>query len=591
MKPNAWFPAAALALTAFAAPEPANGDTVREIRRMLHGNLGRNGAVVVFIGVNCPIANKYLPRLNEMAAEFEPKGIRFTAFNSNAHETALETARHAREYKLAFDSYKDVNHKAADYFGAERTPEAFLLNAAGEVAYRGRIDDQHGYQGASRPKVGSADLENAIRALLDGKAPETARTKALGCVIARDYENPVEITYNGRISRIIQNRCQECHRPGAVAEFYPWMDYKDTRAMAGMIKEVVIERRMPPWHADPRYGVFANDRSMPGEEIDAIAAWVDAGCPEGDPANAPEPKPWPENEWTIGEPDMVIRIPEPFEVPAAGVVDYQYMTVDAPIEEDLWVRGAQLVFDTPAVHHIILFYIPEGGDAGDRRWVYGAAPGEKAMAYPEGFARKIPAGSKLLFEMHYTPTGKPYTDRSYAGLVLADAPPGHEVAMHPLGEPWLEIPAGDPDYKLSRKYHVRKDIHAVAFGPHLHTRGKAFHYDVIHPDGTRETILSVPEYDFNWQNGYRLAGPLRIAAGSTIVTTAHWDNSADNPLNPDPTRTVPFGDQTWDEMFFGFMDYYVDPDAPAKGPAITADPDNIPEEIRAKWRERRERRE
>ncbi len=568
----------------------AEEKSIREIKKMLNGNLGREATVVVFLGVSCPIANKYVPKLNSLSEEYEHEGVRFVGFNSNANETALEVAEHKREYEIRFDVYKDIGHQAADYFQAERTPEVFVLDAKGKIRYQGRIDDRHRYTGASTLSAKETDLQNALDELLAGKEISNPRTKALGCIIARDYDRPLEkITYSKQVSRIIQKRCQECHRPNAVAEFFPWMDYTDVKSMAGMIKEVIVDRRMPPWHADPRYGEFANDHSMPEEEINTIVTWIDAGCPNGDEENLPEPKEYPKSEWTIGQPDMVVKLPEPFEVPAQGVVDYKYYTVDMNIEQDVWVQRSQVVFDTPAVHHIILFYKPAGEEDARRHWVCGAAPGDKAFSYPEGMGRKVPAGSKFVFQVHYTPTGRKYVDQSYVGLVFSDEPVEHEVQLHPLGEKYLNITAGDPDFSYERTYHIKKDLYAITLFPHMHYRGKSFEYQVEYPDGKTETILSVPRYDFNWQSYYEFAEPKFIPAGSKIITIAHWDNSENNPYNPDPTKNVQYGEQSWDEMMYGFIDYYLAKGEPKKGPDIQPDPDNIPEEVRKKLQKKKQR--
>lgn len=555
-----------------------------QLPKLLNTHLGREGTVLIFIGTECPIANKYIPRLNELSEQYAPKGIRFIGYNSNAHETALETAKHARQFEIGFEVLKDVNHEVADYFQAERTPEAILLDHAGKVVYQGRIDDQHNYLGASRPQAGSHDLKNAIEALLADEPIEPASTKVFGCIIARDYQQTAEYTYASHAAEIIQNHCQQCHRPNAVAEYLPWTEYSSIKAMRKMIKEVVVERRMPPWHAHPDYGEFANDRSLPPDEMNALIAWIDAGAPMGDESQVPAPPDFGAQEWTIGEPDRILKIPEPFEVPAQGVVDYQYPIVEEPVQEDLWITHAQVIFDTPAVHHIILYYIPPGGDKSDRAWIVGAAPGDKAVSYPEGFARRVPAGSRFLFELHYTPLGRAMTDRSYVGLRFTDEPPKHEVKMAYLGDPYLDIPPKDPEFSLTRKYHVRKDLYALSFFPHMHYRGKRFRYELVSPNGEKETLLYVPNYDFNWQSNYVLAEPRKIAKGSTIITTATWDNSSENPYNPDPNARVRFGLQSWDEMMFGFMDYYLAEGEPARGRDIRSDENNVPPHVREQWR-------
>lgn len=530
--------------------------TPSELRSLLKGNVGSKGTVVLFIGASCPVANKYIPRLNELRETWVKQGIAFVAFNSNAHESAVEVALHKKKFEISFDVYHDANHVVADLFQAEITPEAFLLSRSGDIVYRGRIDDQHRV-GASTFEARSEDLKNAIEAVIAGEDVPVALTKAVGCTIARDYTNPVELTYAKDIAAIMNDKCLVCHRPNAVAEFFPWDDPETVVAMAEMIKEVVVTNRMPPWHADPAYGEFSNNRSLTEEQKEALVAWVDMGAPMGDEDAIPPAPEFPDGEWSIGTPDKVIELPEEVTVPADGVVNYMYFKVPGTHEEDLYVERVECLPGSAAVHHIILYFIPPGGDSDNRRMVGGSAPGDLASILPHGLAKRIPKGSTFLFEMHYTPIGREVTDRSKVGLVFSEHPDPVPVYTHPLGYQRFEIPAGDPNYREEVHFEVVQDITALSFMPHMHVRGKAFEYRVKWPDGTLETVLNVPDYDFNWQSVYRYREPLKIPVGSEIHCIAHWDNSEDNPYNPNPDKVVRFGEQTWDEMMFGFMDFHM----------------------------------
>lgn len=527
-----------------------------ELPALLHGQLGREATVVAFIGVSCPVANRYIPLLNELHDEFALKGVRFVGMNSNPGESALETAEHALKFEIGFEVYKDIGHRAADYFQATRTPEVFVMDGEGKLRYRGRIDDQH-RPGSSAAQTTRSDLYNAIDAVVNGCGIEEPVTEAVGCVLTRDYDNQPELTFTRDIQPIIQDKCLACHRPDAVAGFFSWTSYEQVRGMAGMIKQVVTDKRMPPWHADPQYGEFANDRSLSDEQRDAIIAWIDTGAPKGDPADAPAPREFPEDAWTIGEPDQIIKLPEPYPVPASGVIDYQYFVVDIGHEEDLWVERVEAIPDSPAVHHIILFAISPDKENRNRIMLGGSAPGDLATVLPYGFAKKIPKGYKLLFEMHYTPIGREVTDQSYVGLVFSDHPDPTQVHTHPLAYHDFKIAANDPDFTQESVFAVNADIKALTFMPHMHVRGKSWRYELECPEGEMLTLLNVPEYDFNWQSVYRLKEPLEIKAGSKLHMTAVWDNSEENPYNPDPNRVVTYGEQTWDEMMFGFMDFYV----------------------------------
>ncbi len=343
----------------------------------------------------------------------------------------------------------------------------------------------------------------------------------------------------------------------------------DTMEWTDMIKEVVTERRMPPWHADPRYGHFSNNRRMPQEEVDALVAWIDAGAPFGDKKDLPPPKEYAEG-WVIDKPDFVFRLPEEVTVPADGVVPYLYFTVPTNFKEDVWIQAAEARPDNRAVvHHIIVSHRdPKAKGRRSRRGggVCGTAPGDPPVILPPGVAKKIPAGSELVFQMHYTPTGKVEKDRSEVGLVLykGEMPPRGISKSKGIMNFRFKIPAGDPNYEVKSSYTFKQDALLLTLMPHMHLRGKDFLYRATYPDGRSEILLSVPGYDFNWQNKYRFTTPLSAPAGTRIDCVAHFDNSAGNPANPDPTEPVRWGDQTWEEMMIGWMTYMLPgPEAPA----------------------------
>jgi hypothetical protein len=534
----------------------ANSDETADLKKLLHGQLGREATVIAFTGVSCPVSNRYVPRLNELSKEFSAKGVSFINFNSNPGETALDVALHAKEYEINYPVYKDINHIAADYFHAEKTPQVFLLDKNGNVKYEGRVDGQYGVGHATTLEQGRFDLKEAIDEVLAGKPVSETKTQAIGCLLTRDYDNKVNITYGKEVSRIIQNKCQTCHRPDGVAGFYPWMDYSDVFSMADMIKTVVVERRMPPWHADPNYGIFANDRSMSKEDMNTLVSWVDAGCLEGDAADLPEPRKYPTSRFTIGEPDHIIYMPKEFNVPADGVVDYQYFMIDEEVKEDMWVQRAEAVMDTPAVHHIILFIIPPGKDPRESREILaGSAPGDLPLVLEEGVALKVEKGSRFMIEMHYTPIGKEVTDRSYIGLKFAEGPVEKELRGNPLGKQDFAIAPNDANYTEIAEFMVKEDIEVLSFAPHMHFRGKSWKSTAIYPDGREEILLNVPKYDFNWQGVYRYDKKPLLPKGTKLICEAVWDNSSGNPFNPDPSQTVHYGEQTWEEMMFGFIQY------------------------------------
>lgn len=544
----------------FSLPDPrADG------KKVSLADLKQKVVVVVFVGTECPINNSYMPRLVELHKEFVDKSVAFLAINANSQDTPDRVARHAKQYELPFPVLKDAGNVVADQFGAKRTPEAFVLDAERRVRYRGRIDDQYGV-GFNRPKPTRRDLADALGELLAGKPVTTPVTKPAGCPIARlvkPKEAPA-VTYAKDVSRIVQNRCQECHRPGEIGPM-PLLDYDDAAAWGETIREVVQERRMPPWPADPKYGKFSNDRSLSDAERKTILAWIDAGCPKGDDKDLPKPKRFAQG-WRIDKPDLVLSMGEEFTVPAkkAGGVPYQYFWVDPHFTEDKWVVQAEAKAGArPVVHHVLVFIERPGTTFDPRRpsapVLCGVAPGDTALVLPRGVAKRVPKGSKLVFQMHYTPNGKEYKDRSSIGLVFAKGPPEREALTLGISRPTeLFIPAGADNQKAEASFTFPADGHVLGFMPHMHLRGKDFLCEAVGTDGKREVLLSVPHYSFGWQASYRLEKPYPMPKGSKLHCLAHFDNSDKNPNNPDPTKDVHWGDQTWEEMMIGWTEIVFD---------------------------------
>jgi hypothetical protein len=332
-----------------------------------------------------------------------------------------------------------------------------------------------------------------------------------------------------------------------------------------MIHEVVEDNRMPPWHADPKHGKFRNDRSLSAADRATLLAWIDQGCPKGDESDLPPPRQFAEG-WKIGTPDAVFTMPTEFTVPAQAPlkgVPYKYFVVPTNFEEDVWVQAAEAKPGNPSVVHHIIVYIMQGkrrlkdgfGDGIGSGMLVAFAPGDFGAVHAPGAARKVPKGASLVFQMHYTPNGVEQTDRSSVGLVFAKEPPKHEVHTRAIAQQLLFIWPHADNQKFQSASTFTRDAVVWSLTPHMHLRGKSFEYQAVYPDGKRETLLSVPRYDFGWQASYRFATPLRLPAGTRIECTAHFDNSAKNFNNPDPTKMVRWGDQTWEEMMIGFVDY------------------------------------
>jgi len=517
----------------------------------------KKAVVVVFFGTQCPLARSYAPRLAELAQRYRDQSVQFVGINSNRQDSLADVARFAREMKLDFPVLKDPGNKIADQFSAERTPEAFLLDADRKVRYWGAIDDQYGI-GFARAKAGKQHSAAALGELLAGQAVSTSLVPAAGCRIGRvsRAQPKGNITYNGQIAGILNKHCVNCHRPGQIAPF-SLTTYEETVGWAETIREVIREGRMPPWLADPHYGSFQNDARMSDEEKKLVDQWIENGLPQGDSRELADPPKFVEG-WRISRPDLVVRMPEPFNVPAKGPVPYQYFVVDPQFKEDVWVRGAEgRPGNRAVVHHLILFYLPPGQQRPRPQdtlmnSIASFVPGMPASDGPHTHARHVPAGSKLIFQIHYTPNGIAQTDQSEAGLLFADPKKVEKsISINAAVNFRFEIPPRTSDHLVESRFRFAQDSLLYTLSPHMHLRGKSFRFTAVYPDKSSEVLLDVPRYDFNWQNVYLLKKPKPMPEATEVICQAHFDNSANNPVNPDPSKAVHWGDQTWEEMAIG----------------------------------------
>lgn len=527
-------------------------------QRSLNDYANAKAVVVVFLGVECPLAKLYGPRLAELADDYADRGVVVLGVNANRQDTPTELIAYARRHGVEFPLLKDNDATAVDRFGATRTPEAFVLDKQRAVRYRGRIDDQYDV-GAIRDKPSVRFVRDALDAVLADEAVAVEETRAVGCFIGRPKEpDPnAAVTYSEHVAPVLEKHCVECHREGEIAPFV-LRGYDDVAGWADTIAEVVRDQRMPPWHADPQHGHFENERLMSDAEKQVLYDWAEAGAPEGDPAQLPAERSFTEGWRLPRDPDQVIAMrDEPYRVPAQGVVEYQYFAVDPGFTEDKWVQAADIVpGDRSVVHHVIVFVSPplERAQRG-LGWLTAFVPGQSSMVLPEGQARLVPAGSKLVFQMHYTPTGREAEDLTRMALCYADPETVTEevVTLEALNAKF-EIPPGDPDYEVSaRRDRFPAGASLVGMAPHMHFRGKSFRITGEWPDGRREVLLDVPRYDFNWQTNYRLAEPISLPKGFRVDCEASFDNSEGNPFNPDPTAAVRWGDQSFEEMMIGFF--------------------------------------
>ena len=398
------------------------------------------------------------------------------------------------------------------------------------------------------------------------------------CAVAATT-NTATVTFDKEVLPILQKRCQDCHRPGEVAPM-SLLTYNDARPWAKSIRQAVLTKKMPPWFADASVGHFSNDRSLSQAEIDTIVAWVDGGAAEGNPKDAPAPRQFVEG-WNIGKPDLVIEMPNAFHVPAKGVIEYQYVILPTGLKEDKWIAAAEVrPGNRSTMHHVItqirepgstwmadmqpgvIFVPPKGGanrggqlDGG----LMGYVPGQ---ALPPADAPRratlLKAGSDIVFQLHYTPNGTPVDDKTKIGIIFAkDAPKERLVGGNSASYNFV-IPPGDSNYKVEATSTLQYDCDLYSMMPHSHLRGKSFEYRIVRPDGTSETVLKVPRYDFNWQLTYYLDKPIHLTKGTKVEVTAYFDNSANNAYNPDPTKEIHWGEQTFEEMMMGYFSVIVD---------------------------------
>jgi hypothetical protein len=381
-----------------------------------------------------------------------------------------------------------------------------------------------------------------------------------GRTVTTTSEN--NVTFTKDVAPIFYKNCTGCHRPGEIAPM-SLLSYNDARPWAKSIREKVANREMPPWHADPKYGEWRNDRRISQEAINTILAWVNNGAREGDPKDLP-PMPEYTHGWRIGKPDQTFSAPEQ-SVPAEGVVAYQYLSVPTDFKEDRWITSAEIRSSAGAVVHHVIVFVQEPGATSrlQGKLLVGFAPGEDPTVFRPGYGRKIPAGSNLLFQIHYTPNGTPAKDVTTVGLIYAKTPVQNTIVTRPVLQTAFEIPAGDPNYEVKSSFTFNQSAQLYSFMPHMHLRGKDFEYKAVFPDGTSKILLSVPRYDFSWQTYYVLKDPIAVPKGTRIECVAHFDNSTNNKYNPDPTKVVKWGDQTWEEMMIGWMSFVYDSPPPA----------------------------
>lgn len=525
-------------------------------------------AVLAFVGTECPLSRAYLPTLGQLYDAYASRGIAFFAVYSNAQDAQSSIAAHASKYDLRFPAVKDVHNELADAVAASTTPEAVVVDPRGEVLYRGLIDDQYGVA-YHNTQAHEWYLAAALDDVVAGRPVARASTRPQGCSISRERSAPAtgDVTYVRDVAPILKRRCVGCHAPGRGGPM-PLVTYEDAFAWSATIAAQVSSHRMPPWGAEGPRGVFANDPRLEDDESRTLLKWIDEGGPRGEPASADATD---TERPSAPEPDVVVAMSHPVEVQATGFMDYQHVWSDQTFDRDVWVRAVKTTPGAPeVVHHLVTLVVypqdltpgitkkPPSDDILSRGRILSVYTTPMSdLNLPPGYARKIPKGSRILFELHYTPNGAARRDQSRIGLYL-ERSPQHRVIDVAVVNAGIDIPPFSPNHEEKAVLKMPVSGEVLGLFPHTHLRGKDFRYELERPNGTKDTILWVPRYDFALSEFYRFEKPLRFEKGSVLECTAHYDNSAANPSNPDPSKEVQWGAQTYEEMMIGFADLALD---------------------------------
>ncbi len=527
-----------------------------------YGNYGNKKAIVLMVhGNGCPIVRNLVTDYQQVVEEYKDRGVTFFFLNSNLQDKRATIAKEASEFGITVPILDDESQLVGESLNLERTAEVLVIDPkTWETKYRGPINDRLHYE-RQQQTAKNHYLKNSLDAVLSGKAIKVAKRQAKGCIInfpeRQRRQQHASISYSKTIAPLLQDKCVDCHREGGIG---PWAmnSYEMVQGFAPMIREVVRTKRMPPWHADPHINSFSNDRGLSNEQAQTLVHWIEAGAPRGDGKDPLVEAGFKKyEEWPLGKPDLVLTMPK-FDVPATGVLEYQHPYVKNPLDRDVWVRAVTILpGNREVVHHLLagsVEYEPKKGGANDevfKNYLVGYVPGGRSAIYPEKSGVFVPKGGYFVFQIHYTTSGRATSDQSKMALYFHKRKPKYVLRNHVILDPTIRIPAHAAEYSDQAYMDFEHDAIVYSLFPHAHYRGKSAFFDLISPEGQRERVLSVPKYDFNWQRDYELAKPLQVKAGSILVYGSTYDNSANNPGNPDPSKVVIWGLQSADEMLYG----------------------------------------
>lgn len=527
---------------------------------------GQKGLILAYFGATCPISGKLGPELARLGKDAAAQQVRLILVCPVAAETSDDIQQFITRHSLSAPVIHDAQGLLSTALSATTTTEVFLIDSARTLVYRGAINDQYGL-GYAKEKPTRTYLRDALAAMLREEDPAIAATTAPGCALELK-KTPITaqtaITYHNQIARILQANCVECHRSGSVGPF-SLETYNDVLENAAMIRKQVERGVMPPWFAaappEGQHSPWINDAALSKKDRSDLLTWLASDRPLGNPADAPKPLKYPA-DWALGTPDAIVQLPRPISIKAEGTMPYQFVTTTTSFAEDRWVQGYEILpTDRSVVHHVIVQVHEKGAnvrDRGEGTEGYWAAyvPGNASHLWPAGFAKKLPAGATVSFQIHYTPNGKKTEDQLKMGLHFAPGTPRYIVHTAAVAHTRLNIPAGEADHIEIKEQTVPSDMNIMAYMAHMHVRGTAFKFEVTPPGSPTEVLLDIPRYDFNWQLRYDYTQPKFLPRGSKVKITAHFNNSEQNPANPDPTKNVRWGPQTSDEMMIGYFEHY-----------------------------------
>jgi thiol-disulfide isomerase/thioredoxin len=541
---------------------------------------GYRAVAVVFLATDCPVSREYVPTLNRLAASLSDKPMKFYGVISDDTITRAQAVKFQKDFDIKFPVLFDASGEISDVLAPTHVPEAFVLDAAASVVYRGRIDDLYGEPGKKRPQATTHDLADAINAVVKGDPVAAARTTPVGCPVERiPGKEAATPTFNRDIAPLLFAKCAECHRPGEVAPF-SLLSHGDAAKRAGFLATVSRSRKMPPWTAEVGHGDFLATRQMTEQQIGLFEAWAKAGAPEGTADDLPQ-QPQFASGWRLGKPDLELIAPAPFTVPADGPDIFQHFIIPLNLDENKTVVGWEFhPGNASVVHHAILFLdtmgvgrkrdaetpepgyqtsgsigIPVAGIVGV--WTPGMIP----RFFPENIGLPIRKNADLVIQLHMHPSGKEETDQSKIALYFADKPVERNMAGAPLviGSLMIDIPPGSQDHTISSSVTLPIDVTLISLLPHMHLVGKELKLTATLPDGGVKSLVWIKDWNFYWQNNYMYREPVRLPQGTRLDIVSRYDNSSGNPLNPSsPPRRVLFGNGSTDEMCFGIFQVLAD---------------------------------